>query len=518
MRRIGLGLAAVIASSASTLAYADGDVAATAAPAPADAAPAPAPLGYAALPGGVHVPSAAPLPAGQVAIGLVGGYGYRKGLLAADETLDRGIGDVAIGVGVTDLLSLALALDGRYDKHFHLAPSGDDGYVGDPRLIARLGKRVGAHTVGAQLGVWVPGKDAPSVAASAISVEARALATLAAGPGHVDLAAGFRLDNSAKSIDDATKLSVQDQVSLGVSKYKAAVVGAAFAIPAGKAFVTLEGSADLFVGSGAPGPIVRGGVSGGVHVTDQFSLLAFVEGAHVPKIASDAVAMNAIPLVPYEPTITGGIALQAQFGGPTRAVVTKPAGEVTKNNQPAKVEVVEYAELAGIVVDENGKPVAGAKVTIKLKNHTGTAVTDGTGAYKVEKLPIGKTIDGATALDDTSAEVAIEVDGKKPSTTTLVLAKGANAVPKLALEPMLPPGQLRALVKSLVSGKPIAGATVKVEPGGATATSDADGKFQVDLPPGKYKITVTAPGLATQELDVTIDPNGVAIKNIDLHK
>jgi len=29
---------------------------------------------------------------------------------------------------------------------------------------------------------------------------------------------------------------------------------------------------------------------------------------------------------------------------------------------------------------------------------------------------------------------------------------------------------------------------------------------------------VTSPGLHEQQLDVTIDPNGVAIKNIDLHK
>ena len=40
----------------------------------------------------------------------------------------------------------------------------------------------------------------------------------------------------------------------------------------------------------------------------------------------------------------------------------------------------------------------------------------------------------------------------------------------------------------------------------------------VPLLVGTNKITVKASGLATQELDVTIDPNGVAIKNIDLHK
>ena len=80
--------------------------------------------------------------------------------------------------------------------------------------------------------------------------------------------------------------------------------------------------------------------------------------------------------------------------------------------------------------DETGKPVVGAKVTAKLKNNTGTAVTDDKGAYTVDKLPIGKTVDGVTTLDDTGAEVTIEVDGKKPASSTLTLVKGSNTVPR----------------------------------------------------------------------------------------
>ena len=83
---------------------------------------------------------------------------------------------------------------------------------------------------------------------------------------------------------------------------------------------------------------------------------------------------------------------------------------------------------------------------------------------------------------------------------------------------VLPPGQLRGVILNLGNSRPVAGATVEIEPGSITATSGADGKFTVDLPPGHYKLTVTAKGLAQQQLDVTIDPNGVAIKNIDMHK
>jgi hypothetical protein len=170
------------------------------------------------------------------------------------------------------------------------------------------------------------------------------------------------------------------------------------------------------------------------------------------------------------------------------------------------------------VFDESGKPVVAATVTVKLKNHTGTASTDSKGAYTIAKLPIGKTVDGKTELDDTGAEVSAEVANKKPGSVTLTLAKGANPVPPITLESMLPPGQLRAVITNVGTSRPVAGATVSIEPGGVTATSGPDGKFTVDLAPGRYKLTVTARGLAQQQLDVNIEQNSVAIKNIELHR
>ncbi len=480
---------------------------------PADTEPAPLQtIGYSALPGGLHVPSADTLPGGAVQVGLLGGFGYRKGLLAADHSFSRGVGDFAIAFGATDMLSIGLSLDGRFDKHSGAVT--DDGYVGDPHLFVRLGKAIGATKLGAQVGLWVPGKDAPSVAGSAISVDARALATLAAGPGALTLTAGFRLDNSLKSVDQPERLSAQDRVSLGVSEFNAALAGVSYTVPSNKVWFTVEGSTDVFVGTDAPSPIFRGGASVGYHLNDQWAILGFVEGAKVPGLSYGEVAMGEVTLVPYEPIVTGGLGLTARFGGPKAG----SSSSIVKNDVPKAVEVIEYAELAGEVTDENGKPVVGAKVVVKLKNNTGSAVTDDKGAWSVTQLPIGKTIDSTTTLDDTGAEVTVEVDGKKPGKSTLTLVKGGNTATKIALDPILPDGVLKAIVKALATGKPIAGATVKVEPGGKTVTTDAEGKFQIEVPPGQYKITVTSPGLKVQQLDVTIDPNGVTIKNIDLSK
>jgi hypothetical protein len=475
-------------------------------------------VGYAALPGGLHVAAAEALPPGTVELALVSGYGYRKGLLAEGHTFNRAIGQLAVGYSPVANLALALSLDGRYDKHDGFGSKTDDGYVGDPHLLIRYAQPLGKAAIGGQLGIWVPGKDAPSIAASATSVDARALVSYDAGFGALSVNAGFRLDNSAKSVDQPMALSPQDQVSLGVSKFNAAVAGAALRVPLGaRAYVGVEASADAFVGSGAPGSILRAGGMFGVALNDAVSIVGYVEGARGPSVSYGAIASGGpVPLVPYEPVITGGLGLQARFGGVPRRPATDTVVAPTRVKTP--VVVVETADVLGSVVDETGKPVVGARVTVRLKNNQGTTATDDKGGFAVSRLPIGKTVDGKTELDDTGAELAVEVANKKPASATLTLAKGTNNVPRIALDPLLPPGQLRAVIINVGNSRPVPGATVQIEPGGVTATSGADGKFTVDLPPGHYRITVTAKGLAQQQLDVNIDPNGVAIKNIDMHK
>jgi carboxypeptidase family protein len=518
MRRWGtvaaLCLACVVAPSGAFAGAPDEDIAAKAT---GDAsAPPPPRVGYGAMPGGLRVATAETLPPGTVEVALLSGYGYRKGLLGPEHTLKRAIGAFALAYAPLSQLVLAVSLDGRYDKHEGLSAMSDDGYVGDPHLLVRYGGASGRVAFGGQLGIWVPGKDAPSIAASAISVDARALLSIDVGFGTASIDAGFRLDNSASSVDQPDKLSLEDRVSLGVSKWNAALGGLALRIPAGdRVYVTLEGSTDVFVGEGAPASILRGGLQLGVAVSDAFTLVAFVEAAKVPGVLANQVMTGDVTLLPYEPLVTGGLGLQARFGGKQPAGA---AGHVVRNATPVPVVVVETAEVAGIVFDEAGKPVVGATVTIKLKNYTGTAVTDGKGAYAIGKLPIGKTVDGKTVFDDTAAEVAVAVASKQPGSAALTLSKGTNAAPPITLDPRLPPGQLRVVIINLATSRPVAGATATIEPGGVTATSGPDGKLTVDLPPGHYKLAVTARGLAPQQLDVNIEQNGVAIKNIELHK
>jgi hypothetical protein len=183
-----------------------------------------------------------------------------------------------------------------------------------------------------------------------------------------------------------------------------------------------------------------------------------------------------------------------------------------------KVDIL--TEVTGRVVDNNGKPVVGAKVTLTLKNaQVVPVVTDDKGQYVFKGVLIGHSQAGKPTIEETAAEVGVEVSNMKPGKATIgQIAEISNTVPPITLEPVLPPGQLRGSVRSLPGGRAVAGATITVTGTDEKVTTGDDGTFSLDLAPGQYTIKVTKSGLKDQELPVMIDPNGVAIKNIDLQK
>ncbi len=476
------------------------------------------------MPGGMHVTSAITLPAGAVEVGTIDGYGHSSGLLSSTHKFDRALGSLAVAYAPLDILTIGLSLDGRYDKHFG-AGFEDDGYVGDPRLMVRVAKGFGTAHVGAQLGLWVPGKNAPSVSGSATSVDLRAIASIPAGPAMLSVDVGFRLDNSSKSAADLGQLSLSDRISLGVSDYNELFGGAHVTIPAGKAWVGLEGSIEAFLGSPPSDRpmatlddgkiIVRGTLTGGYHFTDEWSLLAFLDVAKSPGITAAQVMSENIPIVPYEPNFTFGIGLDGRFGGPKRDTHIR-VNDCAKTNTCEAKAVDEFADVSGQVTDDGGTPIVGAKITVKLSKITGTGATDDKGNYTVSKLKIGETKAGKTELDDTGAEINVEVDQKKPGRATLTLAKGPNTVPVIKLDPLLPPGTFSGFIHDAKTGKGIANATITIAD--KKTESDPEGAFKIELPPGSYKASFTAKGFAPQELEIVIDPNGINIKNVDLHK
>lgn len=63
------------------------------------------------------------------------------------------------------------------------------------------------------------------------------------------------------------------------------------------------------------------------------------------------------------------------------------------------------------------------------------------------------------------------------------------------------------------AGRVLQGARVEVQPGGATALSDTQGEFSVELAPGKYSLAVAYVGFSTFKVDLTVDAGQTARVN-----
>ena len=179
-----------------------------------------------ALPGIVHVGVAA---SGErrVATSGLASYGYTESQATGVSAHHRVGGSLAAGLAPAQWLELGLRLDGRYDWHPGEQET-DSGLAGDPRFLVRAGLVAsGQLRLGGGLGVWIPGKKAPSVAFDATTVDAKLLGAWTASGSSLTLAglAGFRFDNSANSAADPARYSPADRVVLGLSEFHAVLLG-----------------------------------------------------------------------------------------------------------------------------------------------------------------------------------------------------------------------------------------------------------------------------------------------------
>jgi hypothetical protein len=506
----------------------------------------PLPIVQSAMPSGVHVARAETLDQGVAVVQVVSGLGYRRGLLGSDHSLVRALANVAGAYGITPTLTVGLSLDGYYDRHagFPTGPSSgcgdtcEEGYVGAPHLSGRYVRRVGDVAVGAHAELWIPGDQMPSLKLGATSLELRGLVSLHVGPGLLSIDAGLRLDNTGKTTNDIVSLTVPDRVSYGSSDYHALVAGLHYAvIVSSRLWVAGESSVARFIGRPPAGRadledgrwLARLGGSVGYAFTPHWHAIAFIDAVKSPGVLDTQAMANEIPLIPYEPVLTTGLGVQARFGGGSASPSRADAQRRSCWDTPAGCESEEQplvGAIAGTVLDDDGKPLGGATVTItgKATGVSAMATTSADGTYAITNIRLGKrtltpTRIGPTStdtLEETELEMRIEADGRDPVVSRITAPKpGQNAVPAVTLQPTLPSGQVKGIVRTR-RGEPIANAVIDVVPGEATAISGVDGTFAIDLVPGTYKVTAKAPGYKAQQLQVTIDPNGVSLKEFIL--
>jgi hypothetical protein len=202
----------------------------------------------------MRIDSAEAIPKG-IGLGVASGYGYTGAELDDGDTHHRGSGRLAAAYRIIPDLAVVLRFDGRYDKHSGDVGGSDDGWVGDPRLIARYRKTISdTLSAGAQFGFWAPSSDVPSIEFDALSIEGVGALTYSnpAKTMAVSLNAGYRLDRSAASVEEPERLSLADRLSLGLSDFNAVLVGVGASYKVGEAQLLAEWSLDLLHGKDKP--------------------------------------------------------------------------------------------------------------------------------------------------------------------------------------------------------------------------------------------------------------------------
>lgn len=455
-----------------------------------------------ALPGVVRV--SVPGTAGRrIALAGTAGYGLTEAQSETDGVHHRVLSAGAVAYAPWQNLELALRFDGRYDLHPDDGRGHDSGFVGDPRLLARFGGSVAARWLaGLEAGLWLPGKDAPSIDPSAATAQASLLAAWLPNTKSVIAASlGFRLDRSEDAAPDRTRLRVGDRLALGLSEFDAVLAGIGTSISIAEHSALLaEVSCDLLVGSAVPSALksplrVDLGLRQTLNAGLDLELLGEATLSQRPGIGPTD------PLVPIEPRLSVLAGLRYRFSLEPRPT---PVGEPvqTERTERALPSKPETHTVILQLEDDKGAPLSGAKVQVIIEGASKPAEDKGQGRYAAADLPRG------------TGKVVVELDGYEPAEKPLDFGGGSKLEVELKLQASLPSGELRGLIRSF-SGKGIS-AKVIVDSVGKEAETDEQGYFSLEIPPGQYQVRVEAKGFKPQTRKIRIQQNGVTVLNAEL--
>lgn len=416
---------------------------------------------------------------------------------------DRALGSLAVAVVPLEWLALSLELTGRIDSHPRDALGKSVTGTGDPFLRARLGRKLGAggFSLGGELGLWLPGREAPSFRAEALTPELKLLLAFQRTRLSVLGFLGARIDQSSASAPDLVRLRAVDRVTLGLSDSHAVLLGLGlgyFVMPRLTMFAEL--SADLLLGPKAPAlnesPLrASAGARYFVAESTQLELSLHSSLSQRPRIAASD------PLVPIEPRVAVMIGVRATFGAPKPKPPAPPLVAPPLPPQPTRL-----ASLSGVLTDSTGAPLP--EVTVKLLVSDGVleTISDAQGRYSFEQLHPGE------------AELRADASGFKSESWQIVIEHADIQLPPRALQPGESTGVLRCLVRSFESAALKAQVSVRDERGKRVAEGDTNnaGSVEFSLPPGEYRVMIEAAGYRSQRSQVRVDANEVAILNVDM--
>jgi hypothetical protein len=175
------------------------------------------------------------------------------------------------------------------------------------------------------------------------------------------------------------------------------------------------------------------------------------------------------------------------------ATTAHPGWDLFATIRGASVAVdTAVGTVTGVVESPMGQPLVGARVTAEPGAHTTVSAADG--RYVLGALPEG--------LYTLSATLA----GYLPQSVGGVeVFRSQTTVVDLVLEADVSQGRLEGSVRDQ-DGQPLAGAIVRVLPGGPLTATDGGGHYSFeDLSPGTYSVSASLDGYAEREETAVVD-------------
>jgi hypothetical protein len=158
--------------------------------------------------------------------------------------------------------------------------------------------------------------------------------------------------------------------------------------------------------------------------------------------------------------------------------------------------------VAGVVRAGPDQPLAGAKVVSGAQ----TVTTSATGAYTLASVGPG------------AVKVKVTLEGYAPADEVVQVPPEGEASLDVTLEPVAQ--RTKAKIRGVISSAagPVAKATVRIVELKLKQAVKPDGRFEADVPGGKYTVIIEAPRHVTQTKTVEVADGDQAIFQIELEK
>jgi hypothetical protein len=315
---------------------------------------------------------------------------------------------------------------------------------------------------------------------------------------------GFRLDNSANSAPDLARLREGDRLALGLSDFNAVLAGLGVATrfgSRGEAFVEFSG--DFLVGQNAP-PLRESPLRAALGGRYFASRALQAELTATASFSSRPAAGPGDPLVPIDPRFSILAGLRYAFGLGRSVPPSGPPPEAIVEDS-----VPQLWTLTGKLVDETGEPIPEAEVILRTDAaRESRTITDAQGRYRFVDVPAG------------AVHVEVRATGFDVSSWESMIPMSRDQTPRTLTRGSTGTGIMRGLVRSFGSEPLSAHVQFKTQAGKfvATAQTDPEGRFEVELPAGSYQVVISATGHVTHKGSVVVESHGVAIVNVDMRE